>query len=342
MKFIEISMPQNAGHPGLPKDVLLNIDGILEIYVRALRDAERDNRGHEYGLFIAHQSREVRLHGTKSECEQGYMDLYALLNQVISDPVMKGIVGTLTFPVLKGETQHQKNMENTITKALPQLNEDTDPNAIDDDWIKKFFDKSRLVTDDKMQDLWASILAGEANRAGSYSPKALTALADMDQKIAILFQKFCSMCIVFDVIVDGVIFDARVLTLGKDPRKDGLKKYDLSFRDLNRLEAYGLIIPDYSSLMNYRSVRVYRDNRVISSFSYRGKSWVFQPFDTQEVDEDCIMPGVALSMIGSELFRIVEQIPEEPYSHVNVYNEDLIEYLKEQGLEMTEFPRNKD
>ena len=99
MKFIEISMPQNAGYPGLPDNVLLSLDGILEIYVRALRTAERDNRGHEYGLFLTHQSREMRLHGTKSECERGYKDLHDLLNQVISDPGMTGIVGTLTFPV---------------------------------------------------------------------------------------------------------------------------------------------------------------------------------------------------------------------------------------------------
>ena len=41
-------------------------------------------------------------------------------------------------------------------------------NAIEDDWIIKFFDKNRLVTDEDVQDLWASILAGEANSAGSY------------------------------------------------------------------------------------------------------------------------------------------------------------------------------
>ena len=99
MKFIEISMPKNAGHPGLPDNVLLNIDGILEVYVRSLTARETDSRGHEYGLFIAHQSRLMRLHGTKSECEQGYKNLHALLNQVLSDPGMKGIVGTLTFPV---------------------------------------------------------------------------------------------------------------------------------------------------------------------------------------------------------------------------------------------------
>ena len=59
---------------------------------------------------------------------------------------------------IEEEAQHQKNMEDTTTKAFNQLNEDADPHAIDDDWIVKFFDKSRLVSDDKMQDLWAGIL----------------------------------------------------------------------------------------------------------------------------------------------------------------------------------------
>ncbi len=31
--------------------------------------------------------------------------------------------------------QQQESIENTITKAIPQLNEDADPNAIEDDWI---------------------------------------------------------------------------------------------------------------------------------------------------------------------------------------------------------------
>ena len=92
--------------------------------------------------------------------------------------------------------QQQESIENTVMKAVPQLNEDANPNAIEDDWVIKFFDKCRLVTDDEMQDLYASILAGEANSAGSYSPKTLTTLADMNQKVLSLFNTFCSLCLI--------------------------------------------------------------------------------------------------------------------------------------------------
>ena len=80
MRFIEIAMSRNAGHSGLPDNVLINLDGILEVFVRALLPRETDTRGYEYGLFIVHQSRQIRLHGTKSECEQGYEELRALLD----------------------------------------------------------------------------------------------------------------------------------------------------------------------------------------------------------------------------------------------------------------------
>ena len=93
MKFIEIVMPRNAEVPGLPDNVLLKLDGILEVYVRHLRGGEGDFRGYEYGLFITHQSREMRLHGTKSECEKTYKELCELIT---SDA--EGTIRKLVFP----------------------------------------------------------------------------------------------------------------------------------------------------------------------------------------------------------------------------------------------------
>lgn len=97
MKFIEIVMPKNADTPGLPDNVLINLDGILEVHVRALMSRELDIRGYEYGLFIVHRSREMRLHGTKSECENAYKELCDLLkSHAISQA--EGIVAKLVFP----------------------------------------------------------------------------------------------------------------------------------------------------------------------------------------------------------------------------------------------------
>ena len=60
------------------------------------------------------------------------------------------------------ETQRQENMEDITAKTLPYLNEEAEPDGMNNDWIANFFDKCRIVSDSQMQSLWSRILAGEA------------------------------------------------------------------------------------------------------------------------------------------------------------------------------------
>ena len=166
--------------------------------------------------------------------------------------------------------QQQESIENTIIKAIPQLSEDADPNAIEDDWIIKFFDKCRLVTDDEVQDLWASILAGEANSAGSYSPKALTILADMNQNSLMLFNAFCSLCLVnLDnprlLMASRPIFkikDARVPIIKGDFKEAYVTNLPISDEELRVLaqksesiyKGYGFGLKDFQLLSEHGEV----------------------------------------------------------------------------------------
>src|SRR5438105_2045776 len=93
---------------------------------------------------------------------------------------------------LEEEAQRQKNIEEITNKALPQLKEGSDPSAMEDDWVTNFFDKSRIVSDSEMQDLWSRVLAGEANAPGTYSKRTVNFLPDLDKVDAELFSKLCS------------------------------------------------------------------------------------------------------------------------------------------------------
>ena len=89
------------------------------------------------------------------------------------------------------EALHQKNMEDVTTKALPQLNEEAKADSIENDWLVNFFDKSRIVSDNEMQELWSRVLAGEANAPGTYSKRTVNFLSDLDKAEADLFTKLC-------------------------------------------------------------------------------------------------------------------------------------------------------
>ena len=50
---------------------------------------------------------------------------------------------------IEEEAQRQKNMEDIVAKALPQLDENAKSDSIEDDWIVNFFEKSRIVSDNE-------------------------------------------------------------------------------------------------------------------------------------------------------------------------------------------------
>ena len=244
---------------------------------------------------------------------------------------------------IEEEVQHQESIEDTITKSFDKLNEDADPDAIENDWIIKFFDKCRLVTDDKVQDLWASILAGEANAAGSYSPKTLTTLADMSQKDLILFNTFCSLCIVlledpqaflespsnFKIkdarvpIITGALID--VTTLKGRPNidldtsaqksKSIYKKHGFGPKEFQLLSEHGLIQGEtYSHYPHF-----WYNSHELYIFVNPSANPPFKEEDFQQI----AISGYRLSSVGQELFNITKQdTPPE-------YDKDLPDFLEE-------------
>ena len=68
---------------------------------------------------------------------------------------------------------------------------------------------------------------------------------------------------------------------------------------------------------------------VVELYEYRGHSL---PPDILLTDTAVKEDGVAFSLLGRELFRIINQEPEEDYT------KDLQKYLERQNVQMTEIP----
>jgi len=92
---------------------------------------------------------------------------------------------------LAEESKKQENIETITSKALPQLEDKARPRDVDDDWIANFFDKCRIVSDKEMQQIWARVLAGEANSPGTYSKRTVNFLGSLDKEDAVVFTKLC-------------------------------------------------------------------------------------------------------------------------------------------------------
>ena len=85
----------------------------------------------------------------------------------------------------------QTNFEAIVAKALLQLSDSASPDRMDQDWLWNFFDRCRYVSDDDMQEMWARVLAGEANLAGSYSRRSVNIMGDFDTHGGDMFSTYC-------------------------------------------------------------------------------------------------------------------------------------------------------
>lgn len=196
---------------------------------------------------------------------------------------------------IEEEAQRQKNMEDITAKALPRLDENAKPDSIEDDWIVNFFDKSRIVADNEMQELWSRVLAGEANAPGTYSKRSVNFLSDLDKSEAELFTRLCG----FVWVIGGLTL------LVFDETAEIYKRHGIDFNNLSHLESIGLVQFDsFTGFVNKGTPK-----RFI--VSYYGRKLILEmPTDT---DNKIDIGTVLLTRVGQELAPICGSKPVEGF-----------------------------
>jgi len=94
--------------------------------------------------------------------------------------------------MIKEQARDQENIENITSKAIPYLEDKAEPYKLEEDFLRQLFDRARLVSDGDMQEIWAKILAGEANKKGSFSKRTLELVSHLEMEDAVLFTKLCN------------------------------------------------------------------------------------------------------------------------------------------------------
>ncbi len=200
------------------------------------------------------------------------------------------------------EANKQNNIETITRKALPEVTEQAKPDQIEDDWITHFFDKCRLISDNEMQNLWAKILAGQANSPGKFSKRTIEILSNLEKIDAMLFSKLCS----FAFSIGGYFYP-----LIYDLKHSIYKDNEIVFTTISNLESLGLI--HFNHLAGY----ILEDLKQKGFIAYFGsKVWI--EFPNPEGNKFKI-GHVLLSKAGLELASICGAKPQDGF----------IDYVKE-------------
>jgi hypothetical protein len=228
---------------------------------------------------------------------------------------------------LEEEAKKQENIESITSKALPAVGENSFPQKIENDWLANFFDKCRLISDDEMQNLWAKVLAGEANAPGHFSKRTISVLASLDKQDAELFQKLCSFAWwIMDEAVP-LIYENE-LEDNQDPEQEPYSAIGINFETLKHLNEIGLMT--YDGISGFSLTRLRQQIEVF----YYGSQFVIefpQPngnkFDTGRV---------LLSKVGQDLAPLCESKPNPNFE------EYIIKKWKSFGLKVSAVENSKN
>ena len=236
----------------------------------------------------------------------------------------------------KIQFQQEKQLASKLSvveKTIEESGEDTVPDhEPDPDWTARFFNYIQDVSSEEMQTLWARVLSGEVQSRRETSLLTLNILRNQDEKTAALFRTLCSACV--SVNFTGKTFlDVRVLSRDGNPGSNSLRKYGLSYDNLNVLNEHGLVIPDYNSWYDYRACLGYRKGTEVHhlNFHFQGRFWRLNTTIQRELDEEFRLTGVAPTRAGRELSMVVGLTPMKEYT------KDLRAFLESKSMNMTEF-----
>jgi len=91
--------------------------------------------------------------------------------------------------------REQQNLEGAVKESLKFLDENAQPDKLQEDWLTRWAEEVKMVSDPAVRTIWAKILAGEANQPGSYSLKGFECLRSLSKADAEAFQRVANVAL---------------------------------------------------------------------------------------------------------------------------------------------------
>ena len=167
----------------------------------------------------------------------------------------RGELKDLGMRWLVEERMRQQCQDDVIAKAVEAVSDEhirADTPDPDSDVVRLLLDGAGYVSQEELQVLWGSTLAGEVRRPGSVSRRTISVLKTMDEHVAVIFARFCSVACYLTPNQDEII-DARVLSLGGQAGDNALISHGFSYGALTNLSEHGLIVHDFNGWRDYGS-----------------------------------------------------------------------------------------
>lgn len=253
--------------------------------------------------------------------------------------VNEAFVNAASYKFAKKIVREQVNLNSIVDVAVSELKNDQniqpesgtqstgtdEPAEISDDWLNNFEREASTKSSLEMQRLFGKILAGEIKKPSSFSARTVRLIGQLDTDTALAFSKFCSIAV--SIVVNGGVYDARVVILGADKTMNPLREFGVPYQSLLLLQESGLLMTELGTSMDY-SPSVLEINKINGTFNYLNEKTVLIKTGSSNFAGSLLLSGPSLTSSGRELLSIVDLIPNQRYTN------GLREYFSKKGLTM--------
>jgi len=234
----------------------------------------------------------------------------------------------MTIAGAKDTYRHLKNQMSIGKIAQDVAEEGTDfssSSGVNDEWLERFMDSAKFVSDEKVQILWGNILAKEFENPNSTPPSLIRMLSEITPQYARIFTNLCSLAVLlYPITENGLITVSPSQRIIIKNSYSYLKKLNINFSTLNELEMLGLIhFSTFGYILRFDNtkfpqIRIVYGTQVQTVNKYKNES-----FPVGEI---------FLTTAGESLFQFVEK------TIIDEHFDCVIEYLKNNDVEFTEQP----
>ena len=142
---------------------------------------------------------------------------------------------------IKIKREH-KNKTQIVDKAISLLEKGDNPEKLDNDWVLRFFEFCKAVSNEDLQYVWAKILANECKENSNNSFKLLNTISEISNNEINLIRKILKECNYgirnFEAI--GIIFI----------KNEYLEDIDIKYDEIIKLEDFGIMKREITTLQD--------------------------------------------------------------------------------------------
>ncbi len=200
------------------------------------------------------------------------------------------------------ELRNQAAIANIAQGAAKEGTDFSENSGVDEEWLDRYMDSSRYVSDETVQLMWGNILAKEFEKPGSTPPSVTRILSELTPMYARIFHTLCNLKVdinIFEKVDKGYNLVSTHSRVMLPDNYDYLKEYGITFTTLNELHMLGLIQLD--NMANYIS-RIDARNYPNLIITYGENSKLIKQFVDKQFPLGCVL----LTQAGNSISQFVE------------------------------------